>query len=100
MSDFQKKISDEEIKLKSFLLKNMYRHDKVINMTNHASVVVKDLFEYFFDNPSHISDDLNIPINYENDFDKASLVSDYISLMTDRFALMKHRKIFEKKEKV
>ncbi len=96
---FSNEISDDEIKLKSFLLKNMYRHDKVINMTNHASVVVKDLFEYFFDNPSHISDDLNIPINYENDFDKASLVSDYISLMTDRFALMKHKRIFEKKEK-
>jgi len=97
---FSDEMSNKEKNLKSFLLKNMYRHDKVINMTKHASVVVKDLFEYFFDNPNHISDGLNKKINRKNDFDKASLVSDYISLMTDRFALMKHQNIFNKKETI
>ena len=95
---FSDEMSANETNLKSFLLKNMYRHDKVVNMTNHASVVVKDLFEYFFENPNYIFDDISKQINHQNDFDKASLVSDYISLMTDRFALMKHKKIFKKKE--
>ena len=41
---FSKKMSLEEKELKSFLLTNMYRHDKVNRMTSRATVIVQDLF--------------------------------------------------------
>ena len=82
--------------LKDFLMKKMYRHSLVNQMTNTAHQVISDLFDYYLINPQVISNSikdknyLNYPI-----IQQASLIADYIAGMTDRYAINLHRQIIK-----
>ncbi|MEK9683819.1 MAG: deoxyguanosinetriphosphate triphosphohydrolase [Rhodospirillaceae bacterium] len=87
-------------KLKRFLFDRMYRHDRVVRMTETAKRVTRELFSVFLKEPDHM------PLGWRTAFskiedtaDRARLVSDYISGMTDRFALDEHRRLYSPYEK-
>jgi dGTPase len=78
--------------LKDFLLRNMYRHYRVVRMGDKAGRIVKDLFQAFVDEP------LQLPPRFQERIGKDGLhrvVCDYIAGMTDRFAVDEHRKLFD-----
>ena len=80
--------------LKAFLFENMYRHYKVMRMVSKAHRVVGDLFE------ACVSDPRILPTEWRQQADggrttkTARVVCDYIAGMTDRFALIEHKRIF------
>ena len=82
--------------LKDFLMKKMYRHSLVNQMTKTAHQVISDLFDYYLGNPQVISisikdkNYLNYPI-----IQQANLIADYIAGMTDRYAINLHRQIIK-----
>ncbi len=59
---------------------------------NKAKRIVQELFQCFYDNPELL------PIEWGRlayEFERSVVICDYISGMTDRFAIHEHRRIFD-----
>ncbi|WP_107495848.1 deoxyguanosinetriphosphate triphosphohydrolase [Thalassobius sp. I31.1] len=80
--------------VREFLFTRMYRAPSVVEMRKKVTQVVKDLFPYFLENPQELPDNWQRDIS--DPVDKvmlARLVADYVSGMTDRFALTEHTRL-------
>ncbi|MCQ9327930.1 deoxyguanosinetriphosphate triphosphohydrolase [Pelistega suis] len=88
---FSPEIKEQEEVLKKFLMDNLYRHYKVMRMTAKATMIIRDLFKAFLEEPRLL------PTDYQFDDDKRQqqAIADYIAGMTDRFAMREHRQLFE-----
>ena len=89
---FGDQMEEKEKKLKIFLKKKMYNHPKVKTMNFKAKKIISDLFDLFADEP------YLLPVswrNFESENQKFVNVSDYISGMTDKFAINIHKKYFD-----
>ena len=76
----------------------MYRAPKVIEMRKIVTIKLQNLFKKYIDNPDYLPSDWKQKSDLiSNKTDLARLVADYISGMTDRYALNQHNNLFEKK---
>ena len=73
--------------LKAFLMRNLYRHPQVTQMTVQAKRVVRELFEAYCADPAQMQ------AGFAARPDTARAVADYIAGMTDRFAGREHERI-------
>ncbi len=80
--------------LKAFLLRNLYRHYQVARMTNKARRIVRRLFEAFVDEPALLPPNYQRPVGEQ----QPRAVADYIAAMTDRYAIIEHRRVFKMDE--
>jgi dGTPase len=80
--------------LRNFLRKNMYNNWYVNRMTTKAKKVVEALYDYFMTHPESLPDDWRKKVENANNKEIAILVIDYISGMTDRFALQEYNSLF------
>ena len=96
-SDTVKKV----LELKKYLFKNLYRSREINFMRREAEVVLKVLFDHFFDSlddiPKFLSEN-----NYYSKFKSSrhrnlNLVGDFIASMTDKEALETFNTIRTKK---
>lgn len=82
--------------VRAFLFERMYRAPKVVTMREEVTEVVHDLFPLFMERrdllPQTWSADCDAA---DDDTGLARIVADYISGMTDRFALQMHSRLFE-----
>lgn len=76
--------------LKKFLFENLYRHYKVMRMTNKARRIVRELFDAFVHEPRLLPPDYR----HENAVVQARAIADYIAGMTDRYAIREHHRLF------
>ena len=76
------------INLKTFLRTRLYRHPRVVETTEAAKVVVRELFEAYTAQPTQMPDHhaARQPVQ--------EAIADYIAGMTDRFALREHARIY------
>ncbi|MDD4979961.1 MAG: deoxyguanosinetriphosphate triphosphohydrolase [Candidatus Omnitrophica bacterium] len=83
--------------LREFLMENLYRHYRVIRMSNKAKRFIQELFKTYIDNPRQLPPKIqkNIPADGVR-----RAVCDYIAGMTDRYALDEYKKLFDPYEKV
>ncbi|CAK0775814.1 Deoxyguanosinetriphosphate triphosphohydrolase-like protein [uncultured Gammaproteobacteria bacterium] len=99
MVAFSETMLDQERHLRAFLFRRMYRHYRVNRETSKARRVVRDLFALFHTEPNCLpsdwQDDLQAQGGNEDPVRRARLVVDYIAGMTDRFALLEHRRLFD-----
>ncbi|MDA5555398.1 deoxyguanosinetriphosphate triphosphohydrolase [Shimia sp. MMG029] len=84
-------------KIRAFLFSRMYRAPSVVKMREEVTVVVEELFPLYLKQP-----DL-LPTRWHDDLRRcgdeiavARMVSDYISGMTDRYALQQHARLLGK----
>jgi dGTPase len=94
---------EEHLELKAFLREHVYRHYKVLRMTSKARRVVQQLFEAFFKDvslmpPEHRDQALHAETAHAA-AGRARAVADYIAGMTDRYAILEHRRLFEPAER-
>ena len=83
--------------IKSFLFNNMYRSPEVIEMRKIVTFKLKNLFKKYINDPSYLPSEWKQKSDLSsNKTDLARVVADYISGMTDRYALTQHSKVFEK----
>ncbi len=78
--------------LKEFLLRNMYRHWRVVRMGDKAGRILRDLFE------SYVGEPRQLPPHFQEQIERDGVervVCDYIAGMTDRFAVDEHQKLFD-----
>ncbi|MFT0545425.1 deoxyguanosinetriphosphate triphosphohydrolase [Allopusillimonas ginsengisoli] len=76
--------------LKKFLLENLYRHYRVMRMTNKARKIVRDLFTAFIEQPRLLDDQHR----RDDELSQARAIVDYIAGMTDRYAIREHTQLF------
>ena len=100
MSD---EVRAEHLELKKFLNEHVYRHHRVQRMTSKARRVVTQLFEAFLADvnllpPEHrgVAEDTK---RAPSEKSRARAVADYIAGMTDRYAILEHRRVFEPGER-
>ena len=93
----------EHLELKTYLREHVYRHYKVLRMTSKARRVVQELFEAFFKDVSLMpTEHRDLALQAESAHaasGRARAVSDYIAGMTDRYAILEHRRLFEPGER-
>lgn len=92
---FSPEMQDTNLKLKTFLMENMYRHYKVNRMSSKAKRVVKELFNFFLAEPQCLPTHWRKLAGGPRSVTTATVVADFIAGMTDRFALDEHRRIFD-----
>ena len=83
-------IREEQLELKRFLHENLYRHYRVARMASKARRIVTDLFEAFLAEPELLPPEFQARAGE----DKARATADYVAGMTDRYAILEHRRLF------
>jgi len=73
--------------MKTFLFKHLYRHPQVMEMTNNAQTMVRELFDAYLSRPQEMSSD------FSRREETPRAVADYIAGMTDRFATREHERL-------
>ena len=84
---FGTEMADRVRDMKSFLFKHLYRHPQVMEMTNNAQKVVRELFDAYLSRPQEMSSD------FSQREETPRAVADYIAGMTDRYATREHERL-------
>ena len=84
---FGTEMADRVRDMKSFLFKHLYRHPQVMEMTNNAQTVVRELFDAYLSRPQEMSAD------FSEREETPRAVADYIAGMTDRYAAREHERL-------
>lgn len=79
--------------IRRFLFQNMYRAPSVMQKREEVTAIVKDLFPLFMGQPDLLPDEWVRTIDTRDRTALARSVSDYISGMTDRYALQEHARL-------
>jgi dGTPase len=87
MVSFSPEMREASQTLKTFLLRNLYRHPQVMETTDRARRVVNDLFALYLEQPEEL------PPEYGEREHLPRAVADYIAGMTDRFAIREHERL-------
>lgn len=90
MIRFSDRIRDEQAELKRFLHTNLYRHYRVSRMSSKARRIISDLFQAFMNEPGLLPPEFQARAQA----DTARAIADYIAGMTDRYAIVEHRRLF------
>ena len=87
---FSKEMDKNCNEIKTFLTNYVYNHEKLLNKKNNSKIVINNLFKYFKNNNA------KLPLDWkEQNIEIERLICDYISGMTDRFALNLYKEINE-----
>lgn len=96
---FGAETAEEHLELKRFLREHLYRHYKVQRMTAKARRVVRELFVAFDADPNLMPpehrDSATALAAAHGNAGRARAVADYIAGMTDRYAILEHRRLFD-----
>jgi dGTPase len=93
--EFSKPIKEKFLELKSFLFINVYKNHQVNRINHKTQTVIKDLFNHFMSNPETLPKSWQDSVNINSDALLSEMVINYIAGMTDRFAVIEHKKIFD-----
>jgi len=100
---FSDEVRAEHLELKRYLREHLYRHYRVLRMTNKARKVVRDLFSAMLDDvalmPTEHQAEARRMEAEGGRSGRARAVADYIAGMTDRFAILEHQRLFDPSER-
>ena len=77
------------------MFKNVYKNHQVNRINHKTQTVIKDLFNHFMSNPKTLPKSWQDSVNVNSDALLSEMVINYIAGMTDRFAVIEHKKIFD-----
>jgi dGTPase len=96
---FSETVAAEHLELKHYLRDHVYRHYRVLRMTNKANTVIRAMFDAFFARPELLPDEhFQAARDLESESGengRARAVADYIAGMTDRYAIVEHERLFD-----
>ena len=90
-ASFGKEVSEKNKELKKFLHKNMYSHRKVLRMEFKAELTLNGIFDAYMKIPGLLPEAV---LNSEAHGSLERRVCDYISGMTDRYAINEYKKLY------
>jgi dGTPase len=96
---FSPEVYEEHRVLKRFLQKSLYRHERVLSMTERADKIVTGLFDVYFSDPATMPEEhATKVVTWEQelgDAGRARAVADYVAGMTDRYALSAYHRLVD-----
>jgi dGTPase len=92
---FSPRVRAEQQELKQFLRANLYQHYRVCRMSAKARRIVTDLFHAFLSDPRLLPPEFQARAAE----DGPRAIADYIAGMTDRYAILEHRRLFAIEER-
>ena len=92
--DFNKNTKQNLEIIRKYLFENMYRSKEVILERDKCSKVIKDLFNLYKNNFNLLPSDWQKKIKFSKSETPMRIIGDYISGMTDRFAINQHKVLF------
>ena len=95
--DFSEEMNVKRGGFKEALNEKLYKHYRVVRMSNKASRFLRQLFKVYSDKPEQLPPGTQEGIEKEG---KYRVICDYIAGMTDRYALDQYKKFFEPYERV
>lgn len=106
--DFSPVMKEERQGLQNLLLNKLYKHYRVVRMTEKAKRVINEIFQVYAYNPDQLSYEIwprpsrpkAAAEQKKWELLKYKAICNYIASMTDRFALDEHKKLFEPFQKV
>ena len=94
---------EQHLELKRFLREQVYRHQRVLRMTTKAKRVLSALFNAFMDEiklmPAEHRDTAQRAEQRDGVAGRARTVADYVAGMTDRYAIIEYRRLFDPAER-
>ena len=90
MSD---EVYEQHVSLKRFLHRHLYSHEKKLEMTRKAQVMIRDLFVAYMDDVGRMTPQFTEAAGGLGGAEQARIVADYIAGMTDRYAIAAHESI-------
>jgi dGTPase len=99
LASFSLPMAAQVAELKSLMNDKLYRHYRVLRMTQKAARVLTQLFNAYMAEPAQIPPHVAQRMETEGD-STPRVIADYIAGMTDRFALDEYRKLFDPNERV
>jgi dGTPase len=87
----------KRLAMREVLMDKLYRHFRVVRMSNKASRFLRSLFMIYCDNPEQLAPD---SLKKVEERGKHRAICDYIAGMTDRYALDQYKRFFEPYERV
>ena len=82
--------------LKRYLFANVYRHPRVMRVVEGAEAIVRALFARYMAEPQEMPASWRAAVEgATSEADRATVVSDFVAGMTDRFALNEHARLFD-----
>jgi dGTPase len=100
---FSEQVYAEHLELKQYLRQHLYRHYRVLRMTTKAKRVVRELFQALLGDielmPTEHQDGARRMEAAGGTEGRARAVADYIAGMTDRFAILEHRRLHDPAER-
>jgi dGTPase len=93
--DFSGPIAAADAAIKTFLFAHMYRHPDVMAVRRDADTILRDLFRRFCAEPDAMPDEWRRGLAGADEARRARRVADYIAGMTDRYAVLEHRRLFD-----
>ena len=81
--------------LKEFLFANMYRHDKVNEMSDQGRRIVAEIFGEYLGEPETLPEEWREVARDSDPANIPRLTCDFIAGMTDRYALSEHQRLID-----
>jgi dGTPase len=94
---FSPDMKRDEAALKEWLYASLYRHHSIMDKMAQAEGFIENLFDAYLGHPSQMSDDWRESALAMDRPQLARHVSDYISGMTDNYALAEHARLFDRR---
>ncbi|MBI4970917.1 MAG: deoxyguanosinetriphosphate triphosphohydrolase [Candidatus Omnitrophica bacterium] len=97
IAGFSSEVRKDKIELQDYLSIHLYQNQRVIRMTNKGKRFLREIFKVYKDCPEQL------PAQVQERGKKDGIyraICDYISGMTDRFALEEYKRLFEPFERV
>lgn len=95
MATFGKEVAEKNKELKKFLHKNMYSHRKVLRMEFKAGLTLDGIFAAYMKMPGLLPEAV---LKNETQGTLERRICDYVSGMTDRYALNEHKNLYSANE--
>ncbi|HEY4368470.1 MAG TPA: deoxyguanosinetriphosphate triphosphohydrolase [Steroidobacteraceae bacterium] len=99
LAGFSEAVGAEHLELKRHLRDHVYRHYRVLRMTNKANTVIRALFDAFFTRPELLptehAEEARDMESQTGETGRARAVADYIAGMTDRYAITEYERLFD-----
>ena len=96
-------VGAQHLELKRFLRERVYRHHRVLRMTSKARRVLESLFGAFMGDARLMPEEYYEAAHRMEATDgqrgRARVVADYVAGMTDRYAILEHRRLFDPAER-
>ena len=94
---FSPDLAEKREELRHFLRTNLYKHYRVVRMTDKARRFIRALFEVYLSRPEQLPPGSQKRLKEDGTH---RVICDYLAGMTDRYAQGEYRKFFEPFEKV